>query len=288
MQGNGSEESPLAVSSKTERNRLILKLISFTVPFDYCERPPIISHGFMRGSSENAYHVLSEVQYECHNGYRMKGSNSLKCHATGCWTPNDLPECIREDLYEAGWAATESTPFPIIAILISISVGCAVIALMTTICLIVVCRRKGGPLPPPAGPAHWSTTVTVTPECRPRDAMNQRTSRQDQDRMALIAFADGVQVTLPSYEEALRDSTANGTAANGLGEFSNGNVAPHHYGRYNGYHNGQARIGRMQNGHSSSSSRRSRHPAGGEMRYDNSDSLSHHSVHAWPTTRQHR
>ena len=59
--------------------------------------------------------------------------------------------------------------------------------------------------------------------------------RQEQDRMALIAFADGVQVrvglrtirfrrvkwafcsfqqvTLPSYEEALRDSSTNGVAS---------------------------------------------------------------------------
>ena len=60
-----------------------------------------------------------------------------------------------------------------------------------------------------SGPAHWSTTVTVTPECRPREPMNgsaaaaaaaaaaQRSGRggaSEQDRMALIAFADGVQV----------------------------------------------------------------------------------------------
>ena len=33
-----------------------------------------------------------------------------------------------------------------------------------------------GHLPPPAGPAHWSTTVTVTPECRPqlRNGADQR------------------------------------------------------------------------------------------------------------------
>lgn len=86
--------------------------------------------------------------------------------------------------------------------LVSISVGCTVIAVLATVCLVVVCRRKGGPgVPPPAGPAHWSTTVTVTPECRPTAPGGQQVARgseqgvrQDQDRMALIAFADGVQV----------------------------------------------------------------------------------------------
>ena len=29
----------------------------------------------------------------------MKGSDVLTCEATGCWMPNELPACIREDLY---------------------------------------------------------------------------------------------------------------------------------------------------------------------------------------------
>ena len=37
-------------------------LFPIAVPFDYCERPPIISHGFMKTSPENAYHVLSEAR----------------------------------------------------------------------------------------------------------------------------------------------------------------------------------------------------------------------------------
>ncbi len=110
----------------------------------------------------------------------------------------------------------------LIATLVSLSVVCAVVAILSTVCLVVVCRRKGGPVPPPSGPAHWSTTVTVTPECRPRGAgatsstqqqqvpvqptgqtqlpdihhvNGGRGTRQDQqDRMALIAFADGAQV----------------------------------------------------------------------------------------------
>ena len=73
--------------------------LSPPVPFDYCERPPSISHGFMKTPSENAYHVLSEVQYECQADFRMKGTGILKCYATGCWIPNDLPECIPKELY---------------------------------------------------------------------------------------------------------------------------------------------------------------------------------------------
>ena len=60
---------------------------------------------------------------------------------------------------------------PLIAVLVSLSAGCAAVAVLASACLVVVCRRKGGPgsaMAPPAGPAHWSTTVTVTPECRQR------------------------------------------------------------------------------------------------------------------------
>ena len=71
----------------------------FSVPFDFCERLPSISHGFMATQPENAYRIMTEVEYECHPGFRMKAQSKLKCHSTGCWTPNELPQCIREDLF---------------------------------------------------------------------------------------------------------------------------------------------------------------------------------------------
>ena len=99
----------------------------------------------------------------------MKGIKSLKCHPTGCWTPNDLPQCIREDLEgNSSWADSDSGSLPLVISLVTVSTGLAVIALFTTSCLVVLCRRKGGPVPHPSGPAHWSTTVTVTPDCRTR------------------------------------------------------------------------------------------------------------------------
>ena len=48
---------------------------------------------------ENAYTILSEVRYQCHPGYHIKSIATLKCHSTGCWTPLELPQCIREDIY---------------------------------------------------------------------------------------------------------------------------------------------------------------------------------------------
>ena len=39
-------------------------------------------------------------------------------------------------------------------------------SVVTAVCGVVACRRKR--VPPPPGPAHWSTHVTVTPNCRSR------------------------------------------------------------------------------------------------------------------------
>ena len=99
---------------------------------------------------------------------------------------------------ESSWNAEDSTPIPVVAILVSVSVGCAVVAILTSVCLIVMCRRKGGPVPPTPGPAHWSTTVTVTPECRPREPLARR---QEQDRRREYpATSSGVNE--PGSEEA--------------------------------------------------------------------------------------
>lgn len=185
---------------------------------------------------------------------------------------------------------------PLIPILVSISIACSGIAVMTTICMVILCRRKGGHTPSPSGPAHWSTTVTVTPECsRQRETLR---NRQEQDRMALIAFADGVQqVTLPSYEEALRDSagvphyiphlipneydnplttTSTITAAQ-----TGGNGSLNSGYRHLGISTTTTRNSRGSSGHQTRRTRQ--HPSGSSNhRFDNLDALSQHSVHAWP------
>jgi len=50
----------------------------FKVPFDYCERPPSISHGFMSTSPENVYRILFEVVYECHPGEAALTGNARR------------------------------------------------------------------------------------------------------------------------------------------------------------------------------------------------------------------
>ena len=78
---------------------IALIIFDFSVPFEFCDPPPPVSHGFMATPPENAYTILSEVRYQCHPGYHIKSIATLKCHSTGCWTPLELPQCIREDIY---------------------------------------------------------------------------------------------------------------------------------------------------------------------------------------------
>ena len=60
---------------------------------------------------------------------------------------------------------------------------------------------SGGHLPPPAGPAHWSTTVTVTPECRSqlRNGSNQRNGNGLSSRFTSGATELHRQITIPSH-----------------------------------------------------------------------------------------
>ena len=122
-------------------------------------------------------------------------------------------------------------------LLLSVCGALLLVSVSTAVCGVLACRRKR--VPPPAGPAHWSTHVTVTPNCRGtggRDGNDGLSGigggrggggqggaglehsggqasaalvASQQDRVALIAFADQEPVVLPSYEEALREASGN-------------------------------------------------------------------------------
>ncbi len=52
----------------------------------------------------------------------------------------------------------------LVALMASLCAVLLLISLITAVCGVLACRRKRAP--PPTGPAHWSTHVTVTPNCR--------------------------------------------------------------------------------------------------------------------------
>ena len=194
-------------------------------PFEFCPQVPRIPNGYLATPRDESYRLHSIIKYGCDRGYWMAGVDTMQCKATGCWEPNALPKCIDENLLST-WSE-EAGGVSLMAVLISICVATAVISAIMAVCGVMACRRKRAP--PPSAPAHWSTHVTVTPDCRngnsssssnntressmPSQSSNGQhrvPSASNGDRVALIAFADQDPVVLPSYEDALREDRMEG------------------------------------------------------------------------------
>ncbi|XP_049842067.1 sushi, von Willebrand factor type A, EGF and pentraxin domain-containing protein 1-like isoform X2 [Schistocerca gregaria] len=188
-------------------------------PVSDCPPPPDVQHGTLTPlpPRESSYPVGSSVSYSCATGYFLEGERTLTCAATGCWEPATLPSCkLEEQLY--AYLSTSSV------LLVSLAVALGVSLILLVVCVVVVCRhqgpktRPGVPSPssssggggghrggcggPPGslgGPRHSSPTGCVA---------TSGGVLHDPDRVALIAFADGVQLgestALPTYEEAVR------------------------------------------------------------------------------------
>ena len=100
---------------------------------------------------------------------------------------------------------TESTPAPTLSMIrvnsntltIVIATSCSVLGLLLIVMVVMALQRRKPhprlchPVPPPPAPYQDPRAVAI----------------DEHDRVALIAFADGVQVVLPSYEEATRGSS---------------------------------------------------------------------------------
>ena len=195
-------------------------------PFEFCPQVPRIPNGYLATPRDESYRLHSIIKYGCDRGYWMAGVDTMQCKATGCWEPNALPKCIDENLLST-WSE-EAGGVSLMAVLIAICVATAVISAIMAVCGVMACRRKRAP--PPSAPAHWSTHVTVTPDCRngnsvpstnPRDTsmpsqpsngQHRLPTTSNGDRVALIAFADQDPVVLPSYEDALREDRLEGRA----------------------------------------------------------------------------
>ncbi|XP_049943656.1 sushi, von Willebrand factor type A, EGF and pentraxin domain-containing protein 1-like [Schistocerca serialis cubense] len=183
-----------------------------------CPPPPLVEHSTMSSpTSETSYPVGSSVSYSCFQGYMLEGEHIITCNPSGLWEPSLLPTC-RADPQPYAYLSTSSV------LLVSLAVALGVSLILLVVCVVVVCRhqgpktRPGVPSPssstggggghrggcggPPGslgGPRHSSPTGCVA---------TSGGVLHDPDRVALIAFADGVQLgestALPTYEEAVR------------------------------------------------------------------------------------
>jgi hypothetical protein len=173
-----------------------------------CDPPPAVSYAVIYNlnpelhdiSFTNKYPIKSQISYQCLPGYTLQGNEIFACSLGGCWLPVDPPTCYR---------APSNNYFlevnSVNAVLVSGATGAGVLGLLLVICLITVCRRRK-PL---------TRAVPITPPVQRSDLGDHATLLHHPDRLALIAFADGMQseqASLPTYDEATRDRAPNLTS----------------------------------------------------------------------------
>ncbi|XP_022920570.2 sushi domain-containing protein 4-like isoform X1 [Onthophagus taurus] len=164
-----------------------------------CEPPPKVPHATMFNLNTQKSDVLkthfthTQVSYSCYPGYEIRGQEILTCNS-GCWVPREPPICVSVE--EAYFESPGSTSSRILA---SLASGVCVLLLLVVICLVVICKKRK-PL---------SRAVSIQPTVPRPDLGDHASLLHPPDRLALIAFADGIQAAqpvLPTYEEAVRDS----------------------------------------------------------------------------------
>ncbi|KAF4526031.1 hypothetical protein B566_EDAN000824 [Ephemera danica] len=237
------------------------------VEFDGCVALPGIPRGSLLGLSDDGrYSVGSRVVFTCQPGYRLHGQPIFSCESSGCWSPTMLPECLPEFYLPSGWEEYALSPGA--ALLASLGTALAVMALLLAVCLAVVCRRRR------RSPRHTSSSSSHAArrlrwpadegaEAPIQTAPPAALIPPDPDRVALIAFADGLQSVLPSYEEATRGGSGGGAGTGVLYGALHRGRGPHWTALGSG--GGGGRRGR-----------RERHAA---PPLQDGDTLSHHSLH---------
>ncbi|KRT85003.1 hypothetical protein AMK59_83, partial [Oryctes borbonicus] len=162
-----------------------------------CPPPPDVRHATPFDINAARYEakmqrffINTQISYQCLPGYEMRGNDILTC-SSGCWTPSEPPVCHNlEETYIESNAGGQ--------IVLSLATGTGVLLLLVVICLVIVCRRRK-PL---------SRAVSIQPSVPRPDLADHAALLHHPDRLALIAFADGIQSgqpALPTYEEAIRD-----------------------------------------------------------------------------------
>ena len=103
--------------------------------------------------------------------------------------------------------------------------SCSVLGLLLLVMVVFAIQRRRKATPRMLGPADLAPP--------PYSQQPESTVNEEQDRVALIAFADGVQVVLPSYEEAVRGrptghrhSRFNSDSTHSSGRSSRGDYRP--------------------------------------------------------------
>ncbi|XP_045480538.1 uncharacterized protein LOC123685028 isoform X1 [Harmonia axyridis] len=167
-------------------------------PSSGCPSPPSVDYAsvaIISGFKNTiGFPPKTQVSYECVSDYILEGTGVLTCLEGGCWYPSMPPSCI---------SATYDTEYnPLNAFLISLVTGTVVLSSLLVICLLVIYRRKRQIL----------RELTIPPPAQGPDMGDHTILLHQPDRLALIAFADGMhgqRNSLPTYDEAVRDRPPN-------------------------------------------------------------------------------
>ncbi|XP_039294461.1 sushi, von Willebrand factor type A, EGF and pentraxin domain-containing protein 1 isoform X3 [Nilaparvata lugens] len=183
-----------------------------------CVFPPPIANAHIQRIVEGVgrFTVGAQVTYVCEDGYQMAGlldpsqPATLTCMQGGCWTPSQMPYCQpvqdANALYLPGSQYFAGPNSASTSLLFSIVTALSILLVLLSVCVAVVCRHQGG-----GGGMHRGMPLASSAHASSSAPLPPAPQSHDPDRVALIAFADGIQQSgLPTYEEAMR-SAANPT-----------------------------------------------------------------------------
>ncbi|GAB6024850.1 complement component (3d Epstein Barr virus) receptor 2 [Chamberlinius hualienensis] len=177
-----------------------------------CAKPPSIPFGYVL-DNRDTYYPMSKVKYFCESGYRLVGPLQLQCDIDGRWQPQGVPSCERIiDTSEFDWtnvdrtvptnketSTSNSAAEPESQMISLVTAGC-VLGLLSVILIVAVAYQR-------KRCSRRFNHVQLQHQINNTTASGTNTHLppyQDQDRASLIAFADGAHLTLPTYEESIR------------------------------------------------------------------------------------
>lgn len=152
------------------------------------------------GSKCLQYDVGSKLVFMCDEGYERDGSYELECDNTGTWTA-EKPKCVKAPTSLPQGNDLESTTNTMTIVIIT---SCSVLGILLITMIIVAFQRRNKPQP------RILHQVQAPPPYS--NSRNSCATVEEHDRVALIAYADGHNATLPSYDEAVRGPRTPGRA----------------------------------------------------------------------------